>query len=67
MRSWRLTAKYMKADLRARKVEANMRSVWSSLESHLHWMSRKSSEGKTFHKRCVKDYAKQIYNLSELL
>jgi hypothetical protein len=57
----------MKADERAKLIEKNIRSVYSSLESHLAWMYRKSSEGKRFHKKCVTDYAEQIYNLTKLL
>jgi hypothetical protein len=52
---------------KAKKIEATIRSLYSSLESHLPYTYLKSTEGKAFHIKCVKDYAKDIQNLSELL
>lgn len=49
-----------------KKLIETIRSIWSSLESHLDYTYLKSSEGKKFHKQCVKDYANDIKNLSEL-
>lgn len=56
-----------KQDERAKDVEAAIRSTWSSLESHLPYMHKKSWEGRRFHKRCVKEYAEQIIRLTKLL
>lgn len=51
-----------KADKRAKKVEKAMRLTWESLESHLPWAHRKSSEGAVFHKKAIKSYL-EIMNL----
>lgn len=56
----------MTTDRRAKKVDEALRLVWSSLESHLDLTSKKSYEGKTFHKRCVKGYARIVSLLSDL-
>ncbi len=50
-----------------KKVEATIKSIYSSLESHLPYLYLKSTEGKDFHKKCVKDYAKDLKNLVDLL
>ena len=44
-----------------------IRGIWESLESHLDYCVEDSSEGKPFHRTCVKDYAEQIKLASELL
>ena len=59
--------KKMKADERAKIIEQLIRKEWESLESHLKFMYTKSKDGKVFDKRCVRDYAIQIYKLSKLL
>lgn len=51
---------------RAKKLERLIRLTWSSLESHLKWTHQKTSEGITFHKKCVKDYSETIKLLSDL-
>ena len=51
---------------RAREVEALIRSIWSSLESHLPYTHEKSPEGVRFHKRCVKEYTEQIAKATKL-
>lgn len=50
----------MKTKDRAKLVEEIIRLAYSSLESHLHYTHRASAEGKTFHRACVKDYARII-------
>ncbi len=52
--------------LRAKEVERAMRLVWSSLESHLIFTHRKSTEGIKFHKKCVREYAELLDILSKL-
>ena len=52
---------------REKDIERAIRLTWGSLESHLLWTHRKSSEGQKFHKRCVKDYAETLKILAELL
>lgn len=49
---------FMKKPEKNKDMEKAVRLVWSSLESHLTYTYRKSSEGKRFHLRCVKEYAK---------
>lgn len=54
---------------RAKHIEEAMRIVWSSLESHLsytHGRVRNRLENHSFHKRCVRDYARTIEILSQL-
>lgn len=48
-------------------IEALIRYTWSSLESHLSYMHKKSWEGKVFHRRCVKMYLEVLRLLGELL
>lgn len=48
-------------------IERAIRLTYSSLESHLRYTHKKSAEGKTFHKKCVKEYGEQINILAELL
>jgi len=50
-----------------KKIERMIRLIWLSLESHLKWTYRSSSEGQKFHKRCVKEYAEIIKHLSDML
>jgi len=50
-----------------KKKERAIRLTWTSLESHLYWTHSKSSEGKQFHKRAIKEYVEIISILSELL
>ena len=45
---------------------ALMRGVWDSLESHLDYCVESSPEGRAFHRRCVRDYAKMIRLASDL-
>jgi len=59
----------MKADERARKVEAAMRLTWDSLRSHLKYTYANrlpQKETKVWHKKCVKEYSEIIKLLSEL-
>ena len=51
---------------KAKKIDRAIRLTWESLESHLHWTHKKSSEGLKFHRKCIKDYAEIIKILSEL-
>lgn len=44
-----------------------IRGIWESLESHLDYCVENTSEGKSFHRTCVKDYAAQIKLASDLL
>jgi len=55
-----------KTDQRAIDVEKVILAQWSSLISHLEWTYKKSAEGKTFHKKCVKQYAEEILNTTKL-
>jgi hypothetical protein len=48
-------------------LEEVIKSVWSSLVSHLPYTYQKSSEGKIFHKKCVREYSVIIDKLSKLL
>ena len=52
---------------REEKIKRLIELAWSSLESHLDWTHKDSSEGKKFHKRCVKEYSEMIKLLSELI
>jgi hypothetical protein len=52
---------------KAKKIEETIKSLFSSLESHLPYTYLKSSEGKYFHRKCVKNYARDINNLANLL
>lgn len=56
----------MNSDQRAKLVEKQLRSIWDSLQSHLYFTYNKSKEGKIFHKKCVKDYSKQIEEVTKL-
>lgn len=55
----------MKND-RAKVIDKIIRQTWSSLESHLRYTHRHSSEGKSFHKKCVKEYVEIMNNVSKL-
>ena len=55
-----------KAQKRARHVEKIIRQTWSSLESHLKYTYRHTSEGQKFHKDCVREYVEIIKNVIEL-
>jgi len=48
-------------------IEALIRLTYDSLQSHLKYTHISTSEGKDFHKKCVKDYALMINLLSDLL
>lgn len=50
-----------------KKIERALRLTMSSLESHLKYTHAHSSEGKTFHKKCVREYGEVINILSELI
>ena len=50
-----------------KKIERAIRLTWESLQSHLYWTHSKSSEGKQFHKKAIREYAEIISILSELL
>lgn len=47
-------------------VEEFYRLIWSSLESHLKYTHSHSSEGRDFHKKTTKEYARMMYILSKL-
>lgn len=51
---------------RAKLIAKIIKQSWTSLESHLFWTYRKSSEGEEFHKQAVKEYIDIIKNASEL-
>lgn len=61
-----------KTNERAKLIEDALRLVWSSLESHLEHthqtkrLNKKSGESLTFHKKCVREYARLIEILSRL-
>ena len=57
----------MKKVNKHKKLEATINSIISSLVSHLPYTYLKSTEGKKFHIKCVKDYSTDIKNLSDLL
>lgn len=52
---------------KSKKLEQTIKSIISSLESHLPFTYLKSTEGKKFHITCVKDYAQDLKNLCDLL
>lgn len=52
---------------RAKKLEETINSIISSLVSHLPYTYLKSTEGKAFHIKCVKDYSNDLKNLADLL
>lgn len=56
----------VKKRFRAKSLERAVRLVYSSLESHLLYTHRPSSEGVRFHIRCVKEYAEILKILSDL-
>lgn len=56
----------MKKSDRAKLIEEAVRMVYDSLESHLPWTHRISSEGEKFHKKCVKEYVRIIEVLAQL-
>lgn len=51
---------------RAEDIEKAMNLVWSSLNSHLPWTYKNSSEGKIFHRRCVSEYVELLRLLNKL-
>lgn len=56
----------MTIEEKAKKIERAIRLAWSSLESHLQWTHKKSSEGEKFHKQCLEEYAELIKILTEI-
>lgn len=52
---------------KAKKIEQTIKSLYSSLVSHLPYTYLKSPEGKKFHIQCIKDYSRDIKNLADLL
>lgn len=56
----------MTTEEKAKKIERAIRLAWSSLESHLQWTHKKSSEGEKFHKQCLGEYAELIKILTEI-
>ena len=60
-----------RADERAKKIEEAVRLTWDSLQSYLQYTHGQEElmlrdETKSFHKRCVHDYAKVLNILTEL-
>jgi hypothetical protein len=55
-----------KKDERAKLIERAARLVWSSLESHLTWTHKSSSEGKHFHRRCCAEYGELMHIITKL-
>lgn len=55
-----------KAADRAKRIDEQIRAVWSSLQSHLPYAYEKHPDGVRFHKRCIREYAEQILALTEL-
>lgn len=49
-----------------RRVGKCIEQVYTSLVSHIPYTHEKSEGGKRFHKKCVKEYARLIVNLSKL-
>lgn len=43
-----------------------LKSIWSSLNSHISGMYEKSPEGKPFHRLCVKKYIKDMDDVMKL-
>lgn len=41
--------------------------AWDSLQSHMEWTYKASSEGKAFHKRCIADYSELMYLIGKQL
>jgi hypothetical protein len=53
-------------DERAKKIEEAIKLIYDSLDSHLEWTHRQSSEGRAFHKKCAAEYAQLILILTQL-
>ena len=53
-------------DKRAMLIEKALRSVYDSLQSHLQYTYKKTSEGKRFHIKCVKDYLELMDTIEKL-
>jgi len=51
---------------RAKKVSKALKEVWKSLDSHLPYTYNKHPDGNTFHKKCVKSYAKLLTIIADL-
>ncbi len=56
---------------RAKKIDESIRLVWDSLESHLQYTHGEEElmlrdETHNFHKKCVRQYATILKNLTEL-
>lgn len=51
---------------RAKIVEKIIRQAWTSLESHLKYAYKHTSEGQKFHQVAIKEYIDIIANASEL-
>lgn len=52
---------------KAKAIERLMRLSWSSLESHLKYTYINTTEGKNFHRKCVREYTEMLELLSKLL
>ncbi len=48
-------------------IGEGLRLIWSSLDSHIDWTDCKSSEGAEHHIQAIKEYARTITILCELL
>ena len=53
--------------MKEKDIERAIRIAWDSLQSHLRYTYAKSSEGKKFHKKCIREYAEIISILSKHL
>ena len=56
----------MTSDKRAKLIEKQILRIWDSLQSHLYYTHNPSKEGRRFHRKCVKDYAKQLEEETKL-
>ena len=50
---------------KAKKIENTVKSIWDSLQSHFPYIY--SGKDKNFHIKTIKEYAKDIKNLCDLL
>lgn len=56
----------VKAKSKEANVEQIIRQAWSSLESHLQYTHKRTSEGQKFHKKCVEEYLDIMNNAVKL-
>lgn len=51
---------------RAKLIQRAIELAYDSLDSHLQYTHKKTSEGRKFHQKCVEEYSELINILSKL-